>query len=183
VQLQLFGPAMLVAYLTCLFVAVVSDIRNRRVSNRTNSVLVAVTVAAAAFGVSQSVGVVGALLSVVTGFACWIGFWLLGVLGAGDVKFFAAAAGWFAPSTSWRLAILSALLGGVLAFAWSVTRRGLGVSLRSLALTLRHPAQARFGARLPAAHARAFPYALPMAIVFAFCSLFPALPFLLISPR
>lgn len=173
---------MLVAYLMCLSSAVVSDVRSRRVKNESNAVLAAVGLLAGALSVSQSAGVIPAALSVLTGFACWIGFWMLGVLGAGDVKFFAAASAWFAPAASWRLAVLSALLGGALSLAWTVYHRGAAASMQALAVTIRHPARVRLGESVPEAPVREFPYALPMALAFAGGALFPSLPFLVI-PR
>jgi prepilin peptidase CpaA len=170
-------------YLALIIGAIVSDVRARRVGNRTNLALFSVVLLAAVIGTSPAGGVVRALSSMLIGFGCWIGFWILGVLGAGDVKFFAAAAGWFLPAVSWRLAVLAALLGGVLAFLWTMRQRGIIASFRSVVLTVRHPDRARLGEPLPDVAVRSFPYAVPMAIALVATALFPQLPYLLITPR
>jgi len=57
-----------------------------------------------------------------TGLVVWLPFWVLGMLGAGDVKFFAAAAAWLGPRLALYAALLSALLGAVLALGWLFAR-------------------------------------------------------------
>jgi len=57
-----------------------------------------------------------------TGLVVWLPFWALGMLGAGDVKFFAAAAAWLGPRLALYAALLSALLGAMLALGWLFAR-------------------------------------------------------------
>ena len=68
------------------------------------------------------------------GFGIWIAFYLLGVIGAGDVKFFAAAGAWLGPGATWRAALIAAVVGGVLAIAFLLMERRLGGALRRIAL-------------------------------------------------
>ena len=59
----------------------------------------------------------------------------LGVLGAGDVKLFAAGAAWLGPAGVWPATTYAALAGGVLALGWVVLgrRRPLELPARSSA--------------------------------------------------
>jgi prepilin peptidase CpaA len=53
----------------------------------------------------------------------WLPFYLVRVLGAGDVKFFAAASTWLGASSAVLAALLAALCGAVLSVAWIIARR------------------------------------------------------------
>jgi prepilin peptidase CpaA len=55
-------------------------------------------------------------------------------MGAGDVKFFAAAGAWLGPSATWRAALIAALVGGVLAMFFLLRERRLGSAMRGMAL-------------------------------------------------
>lgn len=95
-----------------------SDLRWRRISNA----LVLIT---ALTGVSFTVGHaghVGAVLASFAGAALGLAIWLpcywLRMMGAGDVKFFAAASTWLGAGLTIHAAALSALFGGVLAIGW-----------------------------------------------------------------
>jgi prepilin peptidase CpaA len=46
------------------------------------------------------------------------------MMGAGDVKLFAAAGAWLGPAGAVNAAIAAAILGGVLALGWLLVRRG-----------------------------------------------------------
>jgi len=45
------------------------------------------------------------------------------MMGAGDVKFFAAAAAWLGPRGTLSAALVTALLGGVLGIGWVLARK------------------------------------------------------------
>lgn len=49
------------------------------------------------------------------GLIMWFPFWALRMLGAGDVKFFAASAAWLGPRLALEATLVTALLGGVVA--------------------------------------------------------------------
>jgi prepilin peptidase CpaA len=74
------------------------------------------------------------LAGTAVGFGIWILFYVVGVIGAGDVKFFAAAGAWLGPAATWRAALVAAVVGGVLAVAMLIMEKRLGATLRRMAL-------------------------------------------------
>jgi prepilin peptidase CpaA len=122
------------AFLWLAVSGIVSDLRLRRIPNR-------LTLAILAGGLIFSVlaepvwpGIRTSLAGVAVGFGVWIGFYAVGVMGAGDVKYFAALSAWLGPSLSWRAALLAALIGGVLATVFLLRNRRLARSLHGFAL-------------------------------------------------
>jgi prepilin peptidase CpaA len=115
-----------------LLAACVTDVRSRRIPN----VLVLAIAAGGLMYSAASHPLGAALRSSVTGlllgFAIWIVFYVAGVLGAGDVKFFAAASAWLGPSATWRAALVAALAGGVLAVAFLLHERRLARTLHRM---------------------------------------------------
>ncbi len=116
-----------------------------------------------------------ALLGGLVGLGLWLPFWLLGLLGAGDVKYFAAASVWVGAPLAWRAALLAALLGGVMGVAVLVYRRGMRQTMGEIALQARHAGVILADANAGSGDAkqRTFPYALPMAIALAVAVIFP----------
>ena len=95
----------------------VSDLRTRRIPNWLVLVILGLGLANAA-AVSGWSGLVRAVAGVGVGLILWLPFHLFRMMGAGDVKFFAAACAWFGPATAVRATLLSAIFGGVLAILW-----------------------------------------------------------------
>lgn len=172
------APLQLVArtvFVVALVSAAVMDIRARRVPNLLCLALLVAGLAAATLDlVVPSVPM--ALLGAVVALAIWLPFWLLRMLGAGDVKFFACACAWLGPSVAWRASLAVALLGGAMASAAMMRQRGVrqaaefGVfGATNAGAILRHAAEE------PAAppERRSFPYAVPMAMVLALAMFVP----------
>ncbi len=63
-----------------------------------------------------------AVLGLLTGFALYLPLWLLHARGAGDVKLLAAVGAFLGPQNTLVLAIVAALVGGVLALALVVAK-------------------------------------------------------------
>jgi len=103
--------ALLVGLAACGF-----DLRTRRIPN-------AVTLGGAAIGVVYAFathGIAGGVTSALgwsTGLALFLPFFLLGGLGAGDVKLLAGLGAWVGPSQALWIAIYAALAGGIMAIA------------------------------------------------------------------
>jgi len=118
-----------------LVIGCVSDLRSRKIPNE---LVVAILVTGWLFAILtatdawRALGI--SLAGTAVGFGIWIVFYLVGVIGAGDVKFFAAAGAWLGPAATWRAALIAAIAGGVLAVAFLVTERRLGDVLRRTAL-------------------------------------------------
>src|SRR5262245_56402507 len=115
--------------LVCLVVtAALTDLRSRRIPNW-------LTVSGAALGLalhSWSAGVNGALASVegaVIGLASFIVFFLLGGMGAGDVKLFAAVGALAGPGPLVLIFVFTGLLGGIVAGVIALRRGNLRASL------------------------------------------------------
>jgi prepilin peptidase CpaA len=67
-------------------------------------------------------GAVQVLEGAATGLLIWFPVWMIGKIGAGDVKFFAASAAWLGPRLALDAALSSALAGGILALVWVFRR-------------------------------------------------------------
>lgn len=130
-------PAGLVfggVFVSLVVAACVSDVRARRIPN--NLVLL-IALAGITFSVlrfSPLAGLGSALGGVGLGLAIWIAFYALGVLGAGDVKFFAAAAAWLGPAGAWRASLVAAAIGGFLAVGFLLRDSKLRSTLHRVAL-------------------------------------------------
>jgi prepilin peptidase CpaA len=111
-------------YTVLLVYAAVGDLRTRRIPNYLVLVL---GIAGLAFSVLHAPPVEGAMRGVgglVTGLVLWLPFYLLGWLGAGDVKLFAASGVWLGPARTLEGAVIAALAGALLAAVWMAWNHG-----------------------------------------------------------
>ena len=135
------GPssvALRLAFVALLACAAVSDVRARRIPNVVSGLLLLLGLLAAAVGAAGgTLGTAAAALAV--GFALWLPFHLAGLLGAGDVKLFAAGATWLTPFAALRGAAWAAILGGLLGVVWMGYARGAGFTFARLGLAMRQP--------------------------------------------
>lgn len=136
----LLGVASGAVFTGLILYAAWQDVRSRRIPNRT-------VVWLALLGAVYSVAVdpaAGTLLRVLggfaTGLACWLPFYALGWLGAGDVKLFAAAGAWLGPVRTFEGALIGALAGAVLAVGWMVWSYGLKRTATTLSVATAAPA-------------------------------------------
>ena len=126
-----------------LVIACVTDVRWRRIPN---VLVLALALTGFAFSVWLEPwlgGLARAMSGLALGFGIWIVFYIIGAIGAGDVKLFAAAGAWLGPAATWRAALVGAAIGGMLAIAMLLrerrARQGLenvmtSISARSLAV-------------------------------------------------
>jgi prepilin peptidase CpaA len=130
--LQPFHLALVVAALAC-----VSDWRSRRIPNLlTLSSALAGIVLAGLIG-----GAAGALTSAegwLVGIAIFFPFFALGGLGAGDVKLLGAIGAWMGPAPTARVALYSAMAGGVLALAVALRSGYVRTAFRNIGFLLKH---------------------------------------------
>ncbi len=127
-------------FFVLLAVAVVSDLRERRVSNRVSGFLLLLGLLASIVqGGAIPTGLARSLGGVAIGMAIWFPMYLLRLVGAGDVKLFAAGSAWI----GWQAALLGSLatglLGGVLGLVWLLHRLGLQAGILSIMQSLRAP--------------------------------------------
>lgn len=115
---------LLVAYLGLLLAAGVRDVRERRIPN-TLVIALALCGAAAATLVSRAPlhGLGVSLAGVGVGLLIWSPSYLLGAMGAGDLKFFAAGCALLGAGGALEATLLTALAGGVLAMVELLRRR------------------------------------------------------------
>lgn len=115
-----------------LALACYSDIRERRIPNPLPAtVLLAGLVVSVAFDPVVP-GLLRSLAGVGVGLVIWLPGWLARMMGAGDVKLFAAAGGWLGPLGAVNAALIAAISGGLLAIIWMLMVRGRAASGRTL---------------------------------------------------
>lgn len=155
------------AVFTLLLVAgCVTDLRTRKIPNE---LVLAILVTGWVFALTapdpwRALGL--SVAGTVIGFAIWIAFYLVGVIGAGDVKFFAAAGAWLGPAATWRAALVAALVGGVLAVAFLVMERRLGDVLKRMSLSASSGSLTSIPRQtvVPDANHKPLPYGVALAI-------------------
>lgn len=118
-----------------------------------------------------------ALAGVAVGFGIWIPFYLVGAIGAGDVKFFAAAGSWLGPAASWRAALAAAVFGGIIALIYLLLEKRLGAVLRRIALAAssRTLMVVQEGAGATGTRHRPLPYGVALALGASVVAWFPGL--------
>ncbi len=129
-----FGKVLWAAFVLMVFAAMMWDVRTRRIPNGLSLLLLVGGVVFSVVLQPPLLGLRSSLLGLLVGFGIWIAFYAAGLLGAGDVKFFAAASSWLGPSLSWRAAVIAAVLGGVLATVALVGRSEFTLFFRRLLL-------------------------------------------------
>jgi prepilin peptidase CpaA len=122
-----------------LVTAVFWDLRSRRIPNALTLTCAVAGLVAAAVGLGSPGGAGTAALAALVGLLLWLPFYVLGVLGAGDVKLFAAASTWLTPMGSVRAALAAALFGGVLSIVWMVYARGGAFTAMRLGHAMQQP--------------------------------------------
>jgi prepilin peptidase CpaA len=126
-------------YSTILVVAAIGDLRTRRIPNKLVAVL---AVAGIVYSVMRAPVVSGLLQAgggLVAGLACWLPFYMLGWLGAGDVKLYAAAGAWLGPARAAEGALIAALFGAVLSLIWMMKSHGVKETAQTLGMAAATP--------------------------------------------
>jgi prepilin peptidase CpaA len=123
------------AVFTALLLAgCVTDLRSRKIPNELVAAILGTGWLFALYApdVWHALGM--SLAGTAVGFGIWIAFYFAGAIGAGDVKFFAAAGAWLGPGLTWRAALIAAVAGGVLAVGMLLYEGRLGTVVRKFAL-------------------------------------------------
>jgi prepilin peptidase CpaA len=155
-----------------LIAACVTDLRTRRIPN---GLVLTGLLAGMSFALMDggAGGLLRATEGAATGLLIWLPFWLLHMMGGGDVKLFAAGAAWLGPSGAVEAAMLAGLCGGVLSLLYVLNRYGLTHTMFRLAYGMQHPTLLREAA--PSEWNRRMPYALAMAAGLAGAAYWPGL--------
>jgi prepilin peptidase CpaA len=156
-----------------LTAACVSDLRTRRIPNQLVLVLLALGTLYSISAAPVLPGLGRALGGLAVGLALWFPFYLFGMLGAGDVKFFAAASSWLGITGALHAAFYSAVAGGALALLWPALQGGLRTAAERVALQVAH----RQGLALSERDAKLakLPYGIAMALGLALAAWLPRL--------
>ena len=112
-----------IVFSAILIVAAIGDLRTRRIPNRLVAVLALLGIA---YSVARAPGIPGLFQAgggLLAGLACWLPFYVMGWLGAGDVKLYAAAGAWLGPARAVEGALVGALFGPVAALLCSAKTR------------------------------------------------------------
>jgi prepilin peptidase CpaA len=153
-----------VLFVALLLAACVTDVRARRIPNALVLVLAACGLAYSAISGPFLPGVGRAVAGMAVGLGIWLPLYALRMIGAGDVKLFAGAAAWLGPGLAAWAALLSALLGGVLAIVALVLSSGLGLTVLRVRHAVVQPETLRDGSITGStASGRRLPYALALA--------------------
>jgi len=111
------------AFTLLLTFAIAWDVRHRRIPNALVIATISLGIAFALSSLGAKRGAVVAAEGMAVGLALWLPWWWFGMMGAGDVKFFAAAAAWLGPRGALSATLVTALLGGVLGIGWVLARK------------------------------------------------------------
>ena len=120
-----------VAFTLMMVVSAGWDVRYRRIPNALSLLIFALGAGFAATLIEPRDAAIRVLGGAATGCAVWVPFWALGMMGAGDVKFFAAASAWLGSLLALVAALVTALLGGALALCWLFWRARAGGASRA----------------------------------------------------
>jgi prepilin peptidase CpaA len=115
-----------IGFTVLMGVAAVSDVRRRRIPNSLVLLIFSLGALFLTMDLGVRAGAVQVLEGASTGMLIWLPVWMMGKIGAGDVKFFAASASWLGPRLTLDATLSSALAGGVVALVW-VFRRAAAV--------------------------------------------------------
>jgi prepilin peptidase CpaA len=121
-----------VVFTAIMVIAAIGDLRTRRIPNKMVAVLALAGIAYSVARAPVMTGLFQAGGGLFAGLACWLPFYLLGWLGAGDVKLYAAAGAWLGPARAVEGAVMGALFGALLSLLWMVKSQGM----RNVAQTL-----------------------------------------------
>jgi prepilin peptidase CpaA len=128
-----------VAFTAILVAAAIGDLRTRRIPNRLVATLALLGVVFSLVHDHGWPGLPRAGGGLLVGLACWLPFYALGWIGAGDVKLYAAAGAWLGPMRALDGAIVGALSGAVLSLIWMMKAHGVKYSVRTLGLAAGTP--------------------------------------------
>ena len=146
-----------------LVIACVTGVRWRRIPN---ALVVTLALTGFAFSVWVEPWLVGlgrAMGGLALGFGIWIVFYVIGAIGAGDVKLFAAAGAWLGPAATWRAALVGAAIGGVLAIVMLVRERRTRQGLENVMTSISTRSMAVLATATGGSNSRQLPYGVALA--------------------
>jgi prepilin peptidase CpaA len=122
-----------------LVAAAIGDLRTRRIPNGLVAILALLGIAFSVARLPVVQGLSQAGGGLLAGLACWLPFYVLGWLGAGDVKLYAAAGAWLGPARAVEGALVGALFGALLSIVWMVKSHGMKETVQTLGIAVGTP--------------------------------------------
>src|SRR6476646_1477281 len=146
-----------------LIFAAIGDVRTRRIPNRLVAGIAVIGIFYSAIVSGPVWGTLKGIEGFFAGMAFWLVFYILGWLGAGDVKLVAAAGAWLGPREVSEGSLIAALLGAILAVLWLLRSRGMrrGVETLGVAVTLPSVLTEKPSSE---DRIRSLPYSVPIAV-------------------
>ena len=162
--------------LTCLLIAAcISDLRTRRIPNGLVGIIGVAGLGHAVVVMPPTKAFLFVLGGGLVGLAIWLPFWVLRVLGAGDVKLMAAAGTWLGAAGAVKASLIAAVAGGLIAIVALARVRGESpVLLRFSAWLLMSRATRSIAPELTPVERR-IPYGVALAAGVAIAAWFPQL--------
>lgn len=150
------------------------DINHRRIPNSLVLTIGCLGLGVAALSGDPGSALLQALAGIGIGFAIWFPFFAMRSIGAGDVKFFAAACAWLGPFGAVQASLFAVLIGGVFAVVYMFATFG------TVAVGMMHPsamaAAIRDGRSRPLPNdRRSLPYGVALSVGVAITALLPTL--------
>lgn len=143
--------------------AIREDLLRHRIPNALN--LSALTLGLGLALLGAGVGGLGQAASgVLVGFAALLPIYLLGGMGAGDVKLMSAAGAYLGPSGALLAAAVALVAGAVLAMGIVIWRMSQAKSLEVTSPSIEAPPRPRTAAAIARARKERFPYAIAIAV-------------------
>lgn len=165
----------LIVVLAALVIAAITDVRDFKVPNLLTGPLLLLGLLYHAFSSGAS-GLAASAAGVLLGFSLTVPLYVLGGMGAGDVKLFAAVGAWLGPFATACLFLASSIAAGAYALAVVLLRGDLRATLGRLAALVRRPmalglhganvAAVEAEVRSPGRRRRLVPFAAVMAVSF-----------------
>ncbi|MDQ3517477.1 MAG: prepilin peptidase [Gemmatimonadota bacterium] len=156
-------------FVVLLIAACVFDLVKRRVPNWLVAVL---AVGGLVYSVVGNAGLLASVAGLLLGLLIWIPSWLLRLLGAGDVKLFAASGAWLGPIGALEAAVWAGIIGGLLSLVWLLRYRGVQGTVLSLS-ALRVDPKGAIERDRDTFSPKALPYAIALAAGALIAAWFP----------
>jgi prepilin peptidase CpaA len=127
--------SLLISSVICVIVAAVIDIRTQKIPNWLTlpSILIGIILN---FSVAGNKGLISSALGLLTGFLLLYFVYLLGGMGAGDVKLLCAVGALLGPRMVFYTFIWMALAGGALALLFILYKRAFSQTFRNIKILL-----------------------------------------------
>jgi prepilin peptidase CpaA len=149
-------------YTGLVLYAAFRDLRTRLIPNR---IVLVLTVCGFGFSIATAPLLSGLMRGgggLMTGLLCWLPFYMVGWVGAGDVKLFSASGVWLGATRTMEAAVVAAIAGAALALTYVVWNYGLRRAIETAWFAASAPATLA-GSADSGQSSRSLPYGVALA--------------------